>query len=675
MYIATIINDGGRESLHGRKEKLHSGKVVKGINTIDSFTFSLTPANSCFNRLRDYKTLVEVYNESKKRYEFQGRVLCVSDEMTEDGFITKEAVCESFLGYLCDSEQAYVEERNWAVRALLTYLINIHNSQVEESKHFTVRHIGVQDPNDNLYVGLQREKTFDAIKTKLIDKLGGEIQFEVADDTIYIDYVKKLGVVKTTTIELSTNLKSVTREMNPTTIITRLIPLGAKLSDSEQRVEITAASPNGKNYIDNPAAIQKYGIHVGHIEFDDVNDPAILYKKGQAWIEANNKIQVKYTVTALDLSLINKTIDDFDIYNEYPLKNPLMGIDDTLRVIKKEIDICEEVESTFEIGDKFKSLSELQKEYFDRLASTENVLSNIVGNGATKSDIEAINAKLEDKVGKDYVDDKISEIEIIQGPPGEKGEKGDPGEKGEKGDQGEQGIQGEQGEQGEKGDQGEKGEAGRGIEKIEQDESGNLSITYTDGTKQTIENVSGTSPTYEDGMNIDAWAELANLFDTTSGAIKGSEDIDRYLAENAEGGDKGLLINGEELGAAEIAAGRANYVSDNPHNSNGFQNNDLLDNIKLSNIANIGAWAFAGCKNLKYVSIEVMTIASIGECAFANCTALKCIYIDLDAENFVQWVAAMKQGSIHPSWLDGTPDDLIFVTMDNVIYKKSQLGW
>ncbi len=83
-------------------------------------------------------------------------------------------------------------------------------------------------------------------------------------------------------------------------------------------------------------------------------------------------------------------------------------------------------------------------------------------------------------------------IQGEQGEQGIQGEKGDKGEQGIQGEKGEQGIQGEKGDKGDKGDQGEKGEQGEqgiqgvGIEKVEFDENGDLLITFTDGTKQTV---------------------------------------------------------------------------------------------------------------------------------------------------------------------------------------------
>ena len=48
------------------------------------------------------------------------------------------------------------------------------------------------------------------------------------------------------------------------------------------------------------------------------------------------------------------------MYNYHPIINPLLGIDDVARIIKKNLDVCEEVKSTIEIGDSFKSLSDIQ---------------------------------------------------------------------------------------------------------------------------------------------------------------------------------------------------------------------------------------------------------------------------------------------------------------------------
>lgn len=367
MYIVKIKNGQIETPIHDEKQKLRSGKVVKGINTIDSFTFSMLPANAGFDLINEFQTLVTVYNTNKKRYDFIGRVLHPESSMSQEGLIEKAITCESVFGYLCDSQQPYVATQNWTVSGLFHYLIENHNSQTEDYKRFEVGNVTVTDPNDNLYLGIQRENTWEAIKKNLIEKLGGELQYRVVGDVIYIDYLEKVGETKTTPIELSVNMKAITREKDPTTYVTRLIPLGAKLGeDTEERLDITSVN-NGLDYIDDEAAIAVYGIHVGYVTFDDVTVASNLLSKGRSWMNENNRVQIKYSITNLDLSLLGLSVDSMDVGNYHPIKNPLLGIDDTARIIKKSIDICEEVKSTIEMGDNFKTLADIQQEQAKQL--------------------------------------------------------------------------------------------------------------------------------------------------------------------------------------------------------------------------------------------------------------------------------------------------------------------
>ena len=412
MYIVNIHNNGISTEIHGNTQKLANGRVVQGINSIDTFSFALFPTNNGFKSLYEYKTLVEVFNINKRRFEFQGRVLCSNPAMSESGEITKSVTCESFFGFLCDSKQVYVEEQNWTVIGLLQHCIDVHNSQVEEYKHFVIGEVTVTDPNDNLYCGIQRENTWDTIKKKLIDNLGGEIRFRVVDGVIYIDYLTEIGETKSTPIALSRNMKSISKEKDPSAYITRLIPLGNKLKreetktdedgntttelvETEERLDISSVN-NGKNYIDDEQAIEKYGVIVGYKEWDDVTEALNLKTKGENWLIENNKVQIKYSITALDLSLLGLDIDDFEVHNYHPVINALLGIDDTARIIKKNINVCEETESTIEVGENFKTLSDLQIEQAGKIniatQTIQKIESDYVTNEKLTSESAAINS-------------------------------------------------------------------------------------------------------------------------------------------------------------------------------------------------------------------------------------------------------------------------------------------
>ena len=80
----------------------------------------------------------------------------------------------------------------------------------------------------------------------------------------------------------------------------------------------------------------------------------------------------------------------------------------------------------------------------------------------TISDVINLQQQLDNKAAKvhTHTASEITDLSVIQGPPGEKGDPGDPGPKGEKGDPGPKGEKGDPGPKGEKGDPGEKGEQG-----------------------------------------------------------------------------------------------------------------------------------------------------------------------------------------------------------------------
>ena len=399
MYVVNLINDNIITEIQGEAEKLRTGSIVEGINAIDSFSMSMLPNNKGFQRIKDFKTLVHVYNTNRNRYEYYGRVLHSTFEMTQKGLITKGIICESYLGFLCDSQQNYVEEQNWTVRGLLDHIVSVHNSQVEDYKKFEIGEVTVTDPNDNLYIGIQRKNTWDTMIEKLVNTLGGEISFRVVDGVNYLDYLEEAGEKKSTEIRLSHNMKAIRKEKDPSAYITRLIPYGYKLSvekttvdengnkftesvETEERLDITSVN-DGINYIDDEQAIAEYGIHVGIVIFDDVTDAGNLLLKARKYLAENNKVQVKYSITALNLSLLGLDIDDFHVRNWHPIKNALMGIDDTARIVKKIIDVCDETKSTIEVGDNFKTLSDLQLEQSGKIESVENTVGKIENNYVT----------------------------------------------------------------------------------------------------------------------------------------------------------------------------------------------------------------------------------------------------------------------------------------------------
>ena len=378
----TIINSVGASQYVPRI----TGSCKFGINTIDSFTFTIFPNNDGYNLIYPLKTLVEVKNLNTNNVEFEGRVLLQTPKMDSSGIIYKTVVCESYLGYLNDSVQSYETISGISAEELFKKIINNHNSQVENSKKFIIGEIKIgTSPSDNEDRYLNYEKTFDSVNKNLIERFGGELRVRKAGDNIYIDYIKEIGEKKNTVIALANNLIAIEQEKDPSEIITRLIPIGAKLENSDERLTITSIN-GGINYVEDEEAIKEFGVIVDTVNFDDITEDIELLNKAKSYLKENNKIKKKYKIDALDLSTIDLNFDSFEVGNTYRVINSLMNIDEELRIIEKTLDINSPQNSSLTFGDKFedikdyqlgitKTTKDLNTLRYNVTAATENVLT------------------------------------------------------------------------------------------------------------------------------------------------------------------------------------------------------------------------------------------------------------------------------------------------------------
>lgn len=389
MYDVKLINNNVETYINvtstDQKAPRITGSIKKGINVIDSFTFDIYPNNPGYTQINPLKTRVEVENSLTGRIEFIGRVLIAKPSLASTGELKMSVICESELGYLMDSSVTYAEYHDMSVKDYLKKLIDNHNSQVGKEKHFEV---GVVEVESNLYRYWGYDKTFDTLKGDLLDKLGGELRIRYESGIRYLDYLTEIGERKETVIQLSKNLVTIEQERDPSEIISRLIPLGAKLSDdTDERLTISDVN-GGSIYIDDKEAIEAFGIICATKTWDDVTLSTNLIRKGREFQQENNRIKKSHKIEAVDLSLIGLDLDTFEVGNYYPVVNPLMGIDEELRVISKTIIIESPESSSLEIGDKFEDIKDYQLQAVktsDELVSVKNTMQTTVKSITTVS--------------------------------------------------------------------------------------------------------------------------------------------------------------------------------------------------------------------------------------------------------------------------------------------------
>lgn len=356
MHTVTITNGTEKTTIHSDNlDRISGGKIVKAVNAVDSFTFTIYPDNAGYDKLKPLTTSVTVTDDSTGKDVFIGRVLKCPDSMNEQGLICKSVTCEGRLGWLYDSVQPYVEYKMVGIRTVLASFISKHNTQVGDDKHISVGQVTVTGENNYTY-SVNWVSTMDAISEQLVGKFGGEIQLRDQDGKVYIDYLEHIGHGTDTKIELAVNLKTISREVDETSVITRLYPLGAKLTDSEKRLTIGAVN-GGKDYIEDSALVAKYGVISGTQTWDDVTQASVLKTKATAYLKSANKAKKQYKITAADLSTIDMNFEQFELGCWYRVVNPLMGIDEDLRIIGITINLDDPEQSELTFGDKFETMT------------------------------------------------------------------------------------------------------------------------------------------------------------------------------------------------------------------------------------------------------------------------------------------------------------------------------
>lgn len=453
MYAITLTNGGTRTVIHepGSSDvKVDAAKISREVNKFDSLTFVIYPGNPGYELVEPFSTLVTVADTRTGRTVFEGRVIQPVPSMDSDGTVCKSVTCESVMGYLCDSLQDWQEQRHWSgsdagdetvtgLQEFVGELLDVHNARVEEHKRIFMGVVDLQtfETSDGVTKSIDRASTWDNLSGKLLDSFGGEMRVRRGEDgLLYLDYRESLGATRATRIELARNMTSGQREVDPNEVVTRLYPYGCKLTETEtdesgQTAEVetenrlTIESVNGGvPYIDDAVAIERYGIIEGHHEWDDVTLPQNLLTKAQQWLGQNNALPTSHSFTALDLSLLGLDPDTFELHDSYPCRNPLIGVDETLEIVRQTIDICEPENSTFDMGETSHRLSQdiagsdIVEDFESFQSQTNSGLTN-VGNRVvtTLAEIKVFADQIRQTVAQEIQDanDRIQSVtEMVQ---------------------------------------------------------------------------------------------------------------------------------------------------------------------------------------------------------------------------------------------------------------------
>ncbi len=208
---------------------LISGSLNLKLTDIDDLDITVNQNNPLYDNVEPLITHIEVYEDDSLI--FRGRAIKPIKEMASNGGFTREYIFEAIDAYLLDSIQRFDNDSGSSAKQYLQKLIKVHNEQLNDTyKHFTLGNCDYSDSEGIVQRQIDYPTTKEAITAQLINKSGGYIKVRYDHDkqTNYIDYTKIIGVSHKadTPISVGKNMLSAKQTIDPTGIITRLIPLG-----------------------------------------------------------------------------------------------------------------------------------------------------------------------------------------------------------------------------------------------------------------------------------------------------------------------------------------------------------------------------------------------------------------------------------------------------------------
>lgn len=357
-----ILFDGKTDEL-----QLQSANLDLELGKTGSFEFTIYPTHP------NYDAVVPMASVSVSRnYEtiYGGRILKI-----KYGFYNEKQVsCEGDLAFLLDS---MIEPHNFAGSFVgyFNFILVEHNAQVEPAKQFVRGNVTVGEIDPYPLEEKEYKTSLDLLNTWVVAPSGGYLSVRYENGKKYLDFLSvhaDATNVSGQTIEVGKNLLDISREFNGENVFSAIIPLGAKIEGTEERLNIKDVN-SGVPYFVNQTAAALYGKIYRQVIFDNITNPYTLLTVASEYLLENYTGETTIEITAADLSGVDYTVDTFRI-GQWVKVNVGHHFDyetQTFLIKKLAINLLSPAENKIIIGEVKKGLSEAVANISSSVSSIE----------------------------------------------------------------------------------------------------------------------------------------------------------------------------------------------------------------------------------------------------------------------------------------------------------------
>lgn len=316
------------------------GLLEQKLNVVDIFTFKLS-AKHPHKEIPEIRCLpIELRFDDKIL--FKGDVI----DITTDFAGNRVFSCQGVLGWLNDV--VVVRPRHsGSVKNCFEWIMSQYNDNCSAFRTLNIGECNVTGSHEFDYE-IEFDTVFNLLK-KLIGAHGGYVFVRFDGPDVYIDYISSKSRTSSQSILFGQNLINLENFIDGSALFSRLYPIG------KDGIDITSVN-NGSAYISSPIVREGHGEIAVTVEFD-AETPTALLREAQTYLNAQSFATQTLTLSAFDLSLLDASIDSFDVGENVRVRSPGHGIDVVLQVSEKNTSLSDPQRSTVTLGATKSTLS------------------------------------------------------------------------------------------------------------------------------------------------------------------------------------------------------------------------------------------------------------------------------------------------------------------------------
>lgn len=319
-------------SRNGYEQTAINPTLTLKFNKTDELRITLLPDNPAFDTVGRFRSTVDVTENDVTI--FRGRVRAISTTLKGNKTIT----CEGPFAYFIDSYWTPAN-RLEIVHRYFERLVENHNSQIGDGRTFVIGECTneTKDVKDLFY--LEDFETSQAILTEFLNRQRAFIEFVYGSDITVNLRPGMEANLASQVIEFGENLIDITND-DSDEVFSSIMPIG------DNNIMLTPP------VIDIPDAKAAYGGRILSIQRFSVSTQTDLRKIANKFIEAHQSIfPSTFTVTALDMSILDYPVDKLKVGMTYRLHHSRIGVDVERVLTQADLNLARPSQSSYTFED------------------------------------------------------------------------------------------------------------------------------------------------------------------------------------------------------------------------------------------------------------------------------------------------------------------------------------